>query len=69
MPDESGINAFTAGTERWDTAICVTDGALRYLKRAELQAVVAHEYGHIVSGNVARNTLRLNRLAAVKSRS
>jgi Zn-dependent protease with chaperone function len=65
MDREDGINAFTAGMTPHDTSICVTRGALRYLRRAELQAVVAHEFGHIVNGDVRRNTLLLRILAAV----
>lgn len=35
----------------------MTEGALRYLNRDELQAVMGHEYGHISSGDVSVNTL------------
>jgi Zn-dependent protease with chaperone function len=56
MEGEESINAFTAGTTPDDTIVCITYGALRTLKRAELQAVLAHEYGHILSGDVRRNT-------------
>jgi Zn-dependent protease with chaperone function len=54
---EVGINAFTAGVTRSEACLCVTEGALRYLARDELQAVVAHEYGHIASGDVRTNTM------------
>jgi Zn-dependent protease with chaperone function len=57
LPGEKGINAFTAGIEPSEASICVTEGALRYLNRDELQAVVGHEYGHIASGDVRSNTL------------
>ena len=65
MEDEDGINAFTAGLEPWNAAVCVTAGALRYLKREELQAVIAHEYGHVTSGDVHNNMIFLNMLGSV----
>jgi Zn-dependent protease with chaperone function len=65
MEREESINAFTAGTTPDDTVVCITSGALRTLKRAELQAVLAHEYGHILSGDVRRNTRLLFFLGAL----
>lgn len=47
------INAFVIGGARASTAIAVTAGALRYLDRDELQALVAHEFGHIVDDDLA----------------
>ena len=44
---EDAINAFVAGWDASDTVMCVTRGALERLTRAELQGLVAHEYGHI----------------------
>lgn len=44
---EDAINAFVAGWDARDTVMCVTRGALERLTRAELQGLVAHEYGHI----------------------
>ncbi|WP_127714071.1 M48 family metalloprotease [Halobacteriovorax sp. HLS] len=52
---ESSINAFAAGHDINDCAICVTQGTLDYLDRDELQAVVAHEYGHIFNGDMLLN--------------
>ena len=48
--DDKGVNAFAAGFGEGDAAVCVTEGALRYLTRDELQGVVAHEFGHILNG-------------------
>jgi len=53
---EQGINAFAAGYTPADAAICVTAGALKALNRDELQAVVAHEFSHILNGDVRLNT-------------
>lgn len=46
------INAFTAGTKPENTVIAITTGALKRLSRDELQAVIAHEFGHIYNGDV-----------------
>lgn len=59
IPDEPSINAFTAGLTPSTACICVTDGALKHLSRAELQGVIAHEYSHILHGDVLFNTKML----------
>lgn len=41
------INAFAAGTCPENAAVAVTSGCLEKLNRDELQAVLAHEFGHI----------------------
>lgn len=55
MDDEEGINAFAAGTEPSNTAIGVTRGTLQRLSRAELEGVVAHEFSHILNGDMRLN--------------
>jgi len=57
---ESSINAFVLGrapakTTRGKHAIVVTQGALERFDRDELQAVVAHEFGHIANGDLPLN--------------
>jgi len=52
LRDEQSINAFVAGHSTSDAAIGVTEGALRLLTRDELQAVVAHEFSHILNGDM-----------------
>ncbi len=47
MHKEDAINAFVAGWSTQDLVMCVTRGALDRLTRAELQGLVAHEFGHI----------------------
>ena len=60
LPNERGMNAFAAGIAPRDAIICVTEGLLDHLQRDELQAVVGHEFSHILEGD-----MRLNiRLAA-----
>jgi heat shock protein HtpX len=46
IPDDDP-NALTAGLDPADSHIAVTQGLLRICSRDELQAVVAHEMGHI----------------------
>jgi Zn-dependent protease with chaperone function len=55
LPNEDGINAFAAGFTPADAAIAVTHGALETLNRDELQGVIAHEFSHIVNGDMRLN--------------
>ncbi len=57
LPDDT-INAFAAGHGPGDTAIGVTEGCIRQLSRDELQGVIAHEFSHILHGDMRLN-LRL----------
>ena len=58
LDEETGINAFTAGTEPGNAVIGCTQGCLKYLTRSELQGLVAHEFSHILNGDMKLN-LRL----------
>jgi Zn-dependent protease with chaperone function len=58
LEHEDGINAFAAGNSPADAAIAVTRGAATRLKREELQGVVAHEFSHVLNGDMRLN-LRL----------
>ena len=55
MENEGGINALAAGTDPSAAAVCVTRGALEWLSRDELQGVVAHEFSHILNGDMRLN--------------
>ncbi|MBM4370716.1 MAG: M48 family metallopeptidase, partial [Deltaproteobacteria bacterium] len=55
---EPGINAFAAGRTPEDAAVAVTRGALETFSRDELQGVIAHEFSHILNGDMRLN-LRL----------
>jgi len=55
MEHEPGINAFAAGYSTSDAVIAVTRGALDRLNRDELQGVIAHEYSHILNGDMRLN--------------
>ncbi len=58
MDHEAGINAFAAGHSVSDAAISVTRGCMKMLSRDELQGVIAHEFSHILNGDMRLN-LRL----------
>jgi len=55
LEQESAINAFAAGRTGADAAIAVTRGALERLTRSELQGVIAHEFSHILNGDMRLN--------------
>ncbi|WP_018168473.1 M48 family metalloprotease [Thioalkalivibrio sp. ALMg9] len=55
LEQDLGINAFAAGFASNDAVIAVTRGALDSLERAELKGVVAHEFGHILNGDMRLN--------------
>ncbi|HBO43157.1 MAG TPA: hypothetical protein DD670_04330 [Planctomycetaceae bacterium] len=58
MDQEPSINAFAAGHQPGDAVIGVSRGCLEYLDRDELQGVMAHEFSHILNGDMRLN-LRL----------
>ena len=55
MDNEMGINAFAAGYSYNKAVIGVTKGALEVLNRRELQGVIAHEFSHILNGDMRLN--------------
>src|SRR5688572_17885186 len=55
LPDEPGINAFAAGHSPDEAAVAVTQGALDKLDRDQLQAVIGHEFSHILNGDMKIN--------------
>jgi Zn-dependent protease with chaperone function len=55
MPAENGINAFAAGYSPGDAVIGVTKGCVDGLTRDELQGVMAHEFSHILNGDMRLN--------------
>jgi len=55
LPDENAINAFAAGYTTSDAVIGVTRGCMERLSRDELQGVVAHEFSHILNGDMRVN--------------
>jgi Zn-dependent protease with chaperone function len=61
LDDESSLNAFAAGLTTSDAVVTVTRGTLEKLNRDELQGVVAHEFSHILNGDMRLNV----KLAAI----
>ena len=55
LEQEAAINAFAAGYSPSDAAIAVTRGALDRLNRDELQGVIAHEFSHVLNGDMRLN--------------
>lgn len=55
MDAEDSINAFAAGKTTSDAVIGVTRGCMTLLTRDELQGVVAHEFSHILNGDMRLN--------------
>ena len=55
LDDEPAINSFAAGLTTSDAVVTVTRGTLEKLKRDELQGVIAHEFSHILNGDMRIN--------------
>ena len=55
LDEEEGINAFAAGFTINDAVIGVTRGTVERLPRDELQGVIAHEFSHILNGDMYLN--------------
>jgi Zn-dependent protease with chaperone function len=55
MDEETSINAFAAGHSINDAVITVTRGTLTRLNRDELQGVIAHEFSHVLNGDMRLN--------------
>jgi heat shock protein HtpX len=65
LVEDDDPNAFAAGRDEGDARIVVTRGILRVCTRDELQAVVAHEMGHIKNLDVRLMTLLTALIGAV----
>ncbi len=55
LDDEPALNAFAAGLSPGDAVVAVTRGTMEKLNRDELQGVVAHEFSHILNGDMRLN--------------
>jgi len=55
LEHEAAINAFAAGYSPSDAVVAVTRGTLEKLNRDELQGVIAHEFSHILNGDMRLN--------------
>lgn len=56
LDHEKSLNAFAAGRKPEDAAIGITAGALAAFDRDELQALIGHEFSHLLNGDTALNT-------------
>ncbi|WP_146445286.1 M48 family metalloprotease [Botrimarina colliarenosi] len=56
--DDKSVNAFAAGYSPSDAVLGVTRGCVQSLSRDELQGVIAHEFSHILNGDM-RMSIRL----------
>ena len=65
MDGERGINAFAAGWDVSGAVVAVTRGTLEALTRDELQGVVAHEFSHILNGDMRLNIRMIGVLAGI----
>lgn len=52
LEGEESLNAFAAGWSENEAAVAVTQGSLNYLNRDELQGLIAHEFSHILNGDM-----------------
>ena len=67
MEHEPGINAFAAGYSAGDAAVAVTRGTLELLDREELQGVIAHEFSHVLNGDMRLNIRMMGVLFGIMS--
>lgn len=65
LDQETSINAFVAGYQPNEAVMVVTRGALEALTRDELQGVVAHEFSHLLNGDMRLNLRLLAILAGI----
>jgi Zn-dependent protease with chaperone function len=65
LDDEAAINAFAAGNTAGDAVVAVTRGALDQLTRDELQGVIAHEFSHILNGDMRLNVRLIGVLTGI----
>ena len=55
LMEEKSINAFAAGYSPNDAVVGITRGCVEKLNREQLQGVVAHEFSHILNGDMRLN--------------
>jgi Zn-dependent protease with chaperone function len=65
LASEDAINALVAGHTPNEAVIVATRGAVQKLSRDELQAVMGHEFSHILNGDMALNVRLVGLLAGI----
>ncbi|HVK95268.1 MAG TPA: M48 family metallopeptidase [Noviherbaspirillum sp.] len=63
---EDAINAFAAGYNPDQAVVAVTRGTLSRLTRDELQGVIAHEFSHILNGDMRLNVRLIGLLFGIQ---
>lgn len=63
--EEKGINAFAAGFSPSDAVVGVSRGCVKELDRDQLQGVIAHEFSHILNGDMRLNINLIAVLAGI----
>ncbi|RAU18038.1 hypothetical protein DN062_09620 [Nitrincola tibetensis] len=63
--EDDAINAFAAGYRPQDAVIGITRGSIQLLTRDELQGVVAHEFSHILHGDMRLNIRLISMLYGI----
>jgi Zn-dependent protease with chaperone function len=67
LDGDPSINAFAAGYSEQDAVLGITSGSIKHLSRDQLQGVVAHEFGHILNGDMRLNLQMVGWLHGVLS--
>ncbi|MGD8990207.1 MAG: M48 family metallopeptidase [Desulfobacterales bacterium] len=62
---EKGINAFAAGYSPNDAVVAITPNCLALLTRDEIQGVIAHEFSHILNGDMRLNIRLIGLLSGI----
>ena len=65
LEEEPAINAFAAGIDPAEAVVAVSRGCMRRLSREELQGVVAHEFSHILNGDMRMNFRMIGWIAGI----
>jgi len=65
LEQENGINALAAGHTPANAAVAVTQGAIDRLSREELQGVIAHEFSHVLNGDMRLNVRLIGWIAGL----
>lgn len=65
LDKEKGMNAFAAGDDPTNAVVAVTSGLLDQLSRDELQGVVAHEFSHILNGDMRLNMRLIGMISGI----
>ncbi|NOX28030.1 MAG: M48 family metallopeptidase [Gammaproteobacteria bacterium] len=63
--DETTINAFAAGYSDSDAVLGITRGAMQRLTRDQLQGIIAHEFSHILHGDMRLNLNLITALSGI----